>query len=116
MNEHGLALTFDAAMHPNFGMPDERLARVAARRAFVEMKMCFMAAAADLAGPRGESLQRKLRAAADVMDLFRLSPVLLAALPHGTGAGHDHRHEIQARLDATFPEGGGNTRFVPLAI
>ena len=38
-----------AAAHGH-GMPDDRLARMAARRAFVEMKQVFMRAAADVDG------------------------------------------------------------------
>ena len=41
---------------PGAGLPQDRLARLAARRAFVELKQDFMVATAGLPGMRGEWL------------------------------------------------------------
>ena len=53
---------WSAAALPGFGMPDERLARLAARRAFVDLKISFMRATADIQGHTGQLLQRKVAA------------------------------------------------------
>ena len=100
-----------AALH-GCGLPEERLARMAARQAFVEMKLCFMGAAAAIEGNTGAHLQRKVRLASEVIDLWRLRAALFAALPPGSGDAH--RQELQQQLEVAFPEGGGNTAFVPL--
>jgi hypothetical protein len=111
-------VSFETAMHQaasqSFGMPDERLARVAARRAFVEMKHAFMRAAADIDGGIGELLQRKVRSATEAVELWRLRAVLLASL----AAHHErtplHRWELHRQLDSVFPEHGTGTGCVPL--
>ena len=115
MNSDPLELTFSAAasLHA-YGMQEERLARVAARRAFVEMKMTFMRAAADIPGSTGALLQRKVRLSTEVIELWRLRGALFAALPHDQGPFDMHRHELMQQLENIFPEGGGNTAFVPL--
>lgn len=107
-----LELSFNrAADLPLFGMPEDRLARVAARRAFVEMKACFMRAAAEIEGSTGALLQRKVRLAGEVIELWRLRHAVVAALPL---SAEMHRRELRQQIDSAFPEGGGNTGFVPL--
>ncbi len=97
-----------------FGMPEDRMARMAARRAFVEMKTCFMDAVAEIEGGTGALLQRKVRMAGEVIELWRLHRAVLAALPRGTTSAEMHRRELTQQIDSAFPEGGGNTAFVPL--
>ena len=97
-----------------YGMPDERLARMAARRAFVEMKTSFMRAVADIEGGTGILLQRKVRMASEVIELWRLRHAVFAALPRNESSAEMHRRELMELIDSAFPEGGGNTAFVPL--
>lgn len=54
------------------GMPQERLARVAARRTFVDMKQRFMSAVAHVEGSRGDWLRYQVRHANDPVDLLSL--------------------------------------------
>jgi hypothetical protein len=99
---------------PGFGVPEERLARIAARRAFVELKTSFMRAAADACGPGGELLRRKVREADEALQLWRLRVALLAALPTGHERTAAHRLELLHQLDSVFPDSGPETGFVPL--
>jgi hypothetical protein len=97
-----------------FGMPEDRLARMAARRAFVEMKTCFMNAAAEIEGATGKLLQHKVRLAGEVIELWRLRYAVLGALPRDKASAEMHRQELMQQIESAFPEGGGNTSFVPL--
>jgi hypothetical protein len=88
----------------NTGMPGDRLARMAARRAFVEMKLCFMRAAAEVPGPTGLWLQRELRLVSEITELWRLRIALFDALPLDTERNRQHRAELQYHLDSAFSE------------
>ena len=79
---------------------DERLARVAARKAFVEMKVSFMRSAALVRGSAGPLLQRRVRLATEVAELCRLSDSLIDLLPHDA---RGHREELRHHLDSVFP-------------
>lgn len=92
------------------GTPQDRLARVAARRAFVEMKQCFMRAVADAEGAHVPLLQRHVRQTSEVMDLWVLREVVIESLPRDSMVGERHRRELRAHLDATFPEGADEGR------
>ena len=62
------------------GLPQDRATRIAARRAFVEMKQLFQRAAGNLSGHKGMWLGRHIRAADDADDLAQLREPLVAAL------------------------------------
>ncbi|MBC7993407.1 MAG: hypothetical protein H7Z15_09225 [Rhizobacter sp.] len=115
MNTAHAELSFHRAadLHA-FGMPEDRLARMAARRAFVEMKTCFINAAAEIEGSTGALLQRKVRMAGEVIELWRIRHAVLAALPRHKASTEMHRQELMQQIESAFPEGGGNTAFVPL--
>lgn len=99
---------------PGFGLPEDRLARLAARRAFVELKTSFMRAATDAAGPYSDLLRRRVRDADEALQLWRLRLPLLAALPAGHARTAQHRAELLRELDSVFPDTGDDTTFVPL--
>src|SRR5690349_15255547 len=63
-----------------FGMPQDRLTRIAARRAFVEMKQLFMRAAEHLDNGKGAWLRAQVRAAEEPNELWVLRNPLLTAL------------------------------------
>jgi hypothetical protein len=108
------ALCAEPSPLPGFGLPEDRLARIAARRAFVELKTSFMRAAAVACGPRCELLRRKVREADDVLQLWRLRVALLAALPVDLAHASMDRLELLRQLDSVFPDSGPETGFVPL--
>jgi hypothetical protein len=83
-------------------LPAEQLARIAARRAFVEMKHSFMRAAGDIDGPVGTLLLAKVRRASEPTHLWRLRAVLLASLPEDHERTPIHRLELHRQLDSLF--------------
>jgi hypothetical protein len=107
------AFRHDAVWHVS-GTPQERLARVAARRAFVEMKQCFLDAAADFTGSQAVWLRHQLRQAPDVQALWQLHRAVFAALPCDTERGSHWRDQLRQQLEAAFPDAGGDTEFAPL--
>ena len=113
-----IAAAFDWTTHagplPGFGMPAERLARMAARRAFADLKTSFMRAAADIDGSMGDSLQSQVRDAREAIDLWRLRSAVFAALPTGDERSLMHKLELHQQLDSVFAEAGEETGFVPL--
>ena len=100
-----LALIEDVDLGPvHAGLPADREARIAARRAFVGMKQLFQRAVADLEHRKAAWLRAQVRAAEDPVDLWLLRGPLLAALKED-----DHertrklRGELYRSLDNTFP-------------
>lgn len=86
------------------GLPADRLARIAARRAFVEMKQLFMRAVADLNDSKGRWLRHQVRHARQPGDLWQLRGALIASL---RAADQDTRHlrgELYHGLDTVFPD------------
>ena len=108
------AFEFSPIDLPGFGLPEDRLARIAARRAFVELKSSFMSAASEACGPTAELLRRKVRAADEALHLWRLRVALLAALPADEERSARQRQELLRQLDSVFPDSGPETGFVPL--
>lgn len=89
---------------PGAGLPSDRLARIAARRAFVLLKTNFHEALSDLEGRQAEWLRGQVRAAEEPTDLLLLRAPVFAAL---AGGGIEHRlrrHALRRGLDALFPE------------
>lgn len=100
----GAASVAELAALMHGGASPEQLARVAARRALVNLKRSFMQAAADLDGPDAEWLRRKVRQADDSTELWRLRPTIFALLPEGSLRSDMHRSELNRQLDSVFPE------------
>ncbi|MBW8830100.1 MAG: hypothetical protein JF606_11800 [Burkholderiales bacterium] len=103
-----------AAAHGH-GMPDDRLARMAARRAFVEMKQVFMRAAADVKGSVGEMLQYRVRTANEPVELWRIRAVILASLPSHHERSLIHRIELHRQLDS-LPFNACDTEVMPMPL
>jgi hypothetical protein len=99
---YGEACTPEA--HTAFNLPDARVTKIAERRAFVDLKMCFMRAAADIDGPLGERLQRVVRHAREPVQLWRLRGAVLAALRDNDARSHVHRIELRRQLDSIFAD------------
>ncbi len=83
-------------------MPQDRLARLAARQAFVDLKHDFMFAVAGLPGERGEWLRDHVRRAEDPSALHQVRDALFAALPAGDVDASTVRHSLQTSLDSLF--------------
>ncbi len=102
---------------PGAGLPHDRFARVAARRAFVELKQSFLDAlavlhpvhAADVAD--AEWLRQQVRSAEEPVDLWLLRAPVFAALAGTDSERRRHRQALRRSLDLLFPdtEAGGPT-------
>ena len=103
----------DAPRHfsPGAGMPGDRSARMAARRAFVELKLTFMTALAGV--PAAGWLLAQVRNAEEPVDLWLLRGPVFAALA-GTEADYRlRRQRLRRGLDSVFPELDSGSGFVP---
>lgn len=95
-------------------IPDQRTLRIAARRAFVEMKLRFINAASDIEGPIGDLLRHKVRIADEPPHLWRLRSALLAELPTWHHRTPYHRNALRYQPDTHFSDSGSDTCFAPL--
>lgn len=89
-----------------WGMPQDRHARIAARRTFVAMKHQFMAAVADVSGPRADWLRFQVRQAEEPVDLWLLRGLVYDALEREGPATERSRRELERLLARTFPDNG----------
>lgn len=89
------------------GMPQDRETRLAARRAFVEMKLLFLRATGPLEDRKGEWLRHQVRQATDPIDLWLLRGPVLRALSNDDLRNRGLRAELYRSLDSIFPEAFG---------
>ena len=89
------------------GLPQDRSARIAARRAFVDMKQLFLRAADGLDHPKARWFQGQVRASADPADLLRLRGGLVAALREEEALLLAERAELCRRLDGVCIDDAG---------
>jgi hypothetical protein len=89
-------------MAPSLGLQQERLARIATRRAFVEMKQSYMNAASDIASVTGDLLQYKVRKASEPWELWSLRAVILASLTADHERTVGHRMKLEREFDSIF--------------
>jgi len=94
------------------GTPDERQARIAARRAFVNLKQTYLLAVEALPGPRAEWLRFQIRHAAEPADLWLLRAAVFEALPRQNDRGQ--RDTLQRGIESVFPRSHVNSGFAPL--
>jgi len=91
---------------PGPGLPQDRHARIAARRAFVDMKQRFMSAVEDLTGVRGDWLRYQVRQANEPVDLWLLRGAVFAALDQQDDYARSTRRNLNKVLDSVFPDSG----------
>ena len=89
------------------GLPQDRSARIAARRAFVEMKLLFLRATGVLEDRKGQWLRQQVRLANDPVDLWLLRGPILASLCLDDSHHRALRAEMYRSLDSIFPEAFG---------
>jgi hypothetical protein len=96
---------------PGAGLPGDRGARLAARRAFVDLKLTFIQA---LQGASGvDWLAAQVRAAEEPVDLWLLRAPVFSAL---SGADPERRHrrqQLRRSLDSVFPDLKSPSSFAP---
>ena len=89
---------------PASGMPADRQAHIAARRAFVDMKQVFMRSVAALVDRKGQWLREQVRLAQDPLDLWLLRGAVIEALRGNDAATRTLRAELYRSLDTVFPD------------
>lgn len=93
----------DAAL-PGAGLPGDRMARLAARRAFVELKLGFIDAVRSLGGRDGAWLRQQVRHAEEPVDLWLLRGPLLDALSGPEPERRVARLRLRRSLESLFPD------------
>lgn len=84
------------------GLPGDRGARLAARQAFVELKLDFLGA---LHGTQGvQWLIDQVRATEEPADLWLLRAPVLATLAAATPEQRQRRQKLRRSLDSMFPD------------
>jgi len=91
------------------GTPHDRQARIAARRAFVNLKQTYLLAIDTVSGPRAEWLRFQVRHAEDPADLWLLRAAVFDALP--AQACRNQRETLQRGIETLFPSNGSNSGF-----
>ncbi len=88
---------------PGSGMPGDRLARMAARRTFVDLKASFLQAVDGLPGERADWLRRQLRRAEEPIDLWMLRSAVFEELERGNHGHGGWPSTLHRSLDTVFP-------------
>ena len=97
---------------PGAGLPNDRLARVAARRVFVDLKHSFMHAVAMLPDERGRWLREQVRRAEEPEDLLLLRGHVFASLAGADEHRQTHRRALRRSLDSLFPDSAPRSGFM----
>jgi hypothetical protein len=95
------------------GLPGDRLALQAARRAFDNLKQTYLAALDTQPGPRADWLRCQIRHATEPGDLWLLRAAVFEALP-----GQTHRHErdaLRRGIESLFPRQAMDSGLSPLS-
>lgn len=96
---------------PGAGLPHDRIARLAARQAFVALKRDFMAAVADLDHAQGPWLREQVRRAEEPVDLYLLRAAVFAAIDGPDLERRRWRQTLRRGLDAMFLDSGPPSAF-----
>jgi len=96
---------------------DRQAARIAARRRFVHVKRCFMAAIERIDDRRTQWLKRQVRLSNEAVDLWLLRGDVFDALsPRGPAAAGTLRAELQRALEAVMHGGAEDERALLMAL
>jgi len=91
---------------PGPGLPQDRHARIAARRVVVNLKLRFMQALLTLDGCREDWLRHQVRQVQEPGDLWLLRGAVFTALGPDDPTSQRLRLELQSLLDQVFPDQG----------
>jgi hypothetical protein len=100
------------AARGGIGMPHDRRARIAARRAFVSLKQTYLLAIDAVPGPRADWLRFQVRHAEDPADLWVLRAAVFDALP--AQSCRAERQTLQHGIESLFPAAGPDGGFAAL--
>jgi hypothetical protein len=97
---------------PGAGMPGDRSARIAARQAFVSLKLTFLEALQEIDG--ADWLRAQVRAAEEPVDLWLLRAPVFAILTGVDSEKRGRRQMLHRGLDSMFPDLDSPSGLVPL--
>lgn len=90
---------------PGAGMPQERLAQIAARLTFVDLKHRYAAAVAGVPGSRGEWLRQQVRQTSELADLWMMRGAVFTALREvDSDRTSLARLDLYSALASVFPD------------
>jgi hypothetical protein len=98
---------------PGAGLPHDRLARIAARQAFVALKRDFLRAVAQCDDAQGRWLLPQVRNAQTPEDLLLLRGAVFDCLSGSDESRRSERHALRRSLDSVFPDSAPRSGFVP---
>jgi hypothetical protein len=108
---HPRRFVADASL-PGAGLPSDRLARIAARRVFVDLKRTFMDAVAPLGDERAAWLRDQVRKAEEPEDLLMLRGHVFASLSGADATCTERRRRLRRSLDSVFPDSAPRSSFM----
>jgi hypothetical protein len=89
----------------------DRLAALAARRAFVALKVAFAEAVVEITADSAQWLQEQVRAAEEPVDLWLLRGAVFTALGGPDPIRRLQRQRLRRALEVVFPDTQQNTDF-----
>ncbi len=92
----------------------DRMAALAARRAFVALKVAFAEAVVEIPGESAAWLQEQVRLAEEPVDLWLLRAAVLGALSGPDPMRRLQRQRLRRALEVMFPETQVHSDFSPL--
>jgi hypothetical protein len=93
------------------GLPGDRGARLAARQAFVSLKLTFLEALEQVSG--ADWLRVQIRAAEEPVDLWLLRAPVFAVLTGVSAEQRSRRQMLRRSLDSMFPDLDEASAFAP---
>lgn len=96
------------------GLPHDRHAVIAARRAFVALKLTFSDAVEQAEGIHTQWLRQQVRAAEEPVDLWLLRAPVFSALAGTDPDRRATRQRLRRALEAVFPDTQSTTSFSAL--
>ncbi len=101
------------AQGPGVGLPGDRSARMAARRAFVDLKQTYLLALAGAAQADTAWLRNQVRQAEEPVDLWLLRGPVFAALAGAEPERRRCRQMLRRGLDSVFADSEPASGFAP---
>ncbi len=102
------------AQGPGSGLPGDRMARMAARRVFVDLKQTYLLALADVADSDAGWLRNQVRSAEEPVDLWLLRGPVFAVLSGAEPERRRCRQMLRRGLDSVFADSEPPSSFAPL--
>ncbi len=99
---------------PGAGLPGDRQARIAARRAFVDLKQTFLTALQAAPDTDAGWLRNQVRLAEEPVDLWLLRGPAFAALAGSDPERRRRRQLLRRGLDSVFADSQPASNFAPL--